>query len=322
MKSLPRSIIFIAMGAAIISMLGLFWGITDLKQEQFDLILFDIRIPRLLTVLMTGGILALLGLIFQALFQNSLASPYTSGVSAAAAFGAGLATYSNISISILGISSVTVGALLATIFALVMILTILKLMPEINSSALVLCGLICNYFFSSLLLMIQYLSDPGQLYGLTRWLLGNIVYYGYSQAIILAVIGATSLLYFYRSREQLDLMSLGDEIALSRGVDVNKLRKKLLILTSVITAILVAMVGPIGFVGIIIPHITRIYFGFSHGRNVMASFILGALFLSLCDVLAYSVLAQTELPIGLITTLIGAPVFIVLLIRNKTYKFF
>ena len=202
-----------------------------------------------------------------------------------------------------------------------MLLLLIRLRPLLDPSSLVLCGLVCNYFFSSLLLLIQYFSDPSQLYALSHWLMGNLNIVGYQKIAVIGLCALVALWFFGNKHAELDLACLGDEIAVSKGLDITKFRRNFLIAGSILVTILVAHVGPIGFVGIIVPHVTRIFMGHSHRINFYPTFILGALFLSLSDLIARHCQEQTELPVGLVTSIVGAPIFILLLIRSKTYKF-
>jgi iron complex transport system permease protein len=284
-------------------------------------IFWQIDLPRVLIGLIVGGTLAILGLVFQALFQNPMASPYTSGVSSAAALGAGLILFSsNLQLDLPWLS-LTGGALISAGFALAMLLLLIRLRPLLDPSSLVLCGLVCNYFFSSLLLLIQYFSDPSQLYALSHWLMGNLNVIGYEKVILLGLCSFVALVFFGVKHKALDLACMGDELAITKGLDITKLRRNLLVSGSILVTLFVANVGPIGFVGIIVPHIARIFSGYSHRENFCPTFILGAIFLSLSDVIARHCLEQTELPVGLITSIVGAPIFILLLIQSKTYKF-
>jgi iron complex transport system permease protein len=296
-------------------------GIFFESTPQNWLIFWRIDVPRVLLSILVGGTLAILGLIFQALFQNPMASPYTSGVSSAAALGAGLMLFSANFEDYFPWLSLTGGAFVSAGLALGMLLLLIKLRPFLDPSSLVLCGLVCNYFFSSLLLLVQYFSDPSQLYALSHWLMGNLNTIGYQTSIIIAACSVTGLIFFGSKHKALDLACLGDEVAITKGLNIAALRRDLLIVGSILVTVLVAHVGPIGFVGIIVPHISRILTGYSHKVNFYPTFILGAIFLSLSDLIARSCLEQTELPVGLITSLIGAPIFIFMLIRSKTYKF-
>ncbi len=289
------------------------WG----DHPTATLILWELRVPRVLLGALAGGCLGVAGVALQGLFRNPLAEPYTLGVASGASLGAVLAlalgagTLAN-GLPWLGVASF-VGAL-AVSLALIAIAS----RPQVGgTNGLLLAGVAISLSCSALILLMQYLADSTQTFRMVRWMMGGLSVVGYSEVRWLApfTLGGTVALLLFRS--ELDLMLAGQEIAASRGVDLRALRIAVLGTSSLMIAALVAVAGPIGFVGLVIPHLLRRYLGSSHGSLIPASFLGGGIFLVLCDAAARRILAPAELPVGVLTALIGGPFFLALLLRGN-----
>jgi len=275
-----------------------------------------LRWPRTLLAFIVGAGLAICGLVYQSLFHNPLATPFTLGISSGAALGAALAVFYGFTFSILGLSSTT---LFAFVMALLTMAFIYRLNRSNASSAnLLLSGIAVSFFFSSLILLIQFLNDMPDAYRLLRWLMGNLAIVGYGAIWTLApIVLLTLLIVFYFSRA-LNLLMSGEELAQSRGVALEQVRFILFVATSLCIGALISVCGPIGFVGMMVPHICRLLIGTDHRWLIPASSLFGGGFLVACDAIGRLALAPTELPVGIITTLLGGPFFLWLLIRNRT----
>ncbi len=269
-----------------------------------------LRLPRILLAIMVGAGLSMSGVIFQAILKNPLADPYVLGVSSGGAIGAVLSV-------ILGVS--TLQPLFAFSGSLLSIIFVLTAAKKTSGNSLILAGVILNFFLASILALLLALSSPDQLSSSYSWLLGSLAYSQFSSLvkIIPPFLGAIIFLYFCATK--LNVLSLGEEKAISLGVSAYQWRLILLILTSLVTSLLVSVSGIIGFVGLIVPHAARSLWGYDHRLLIPASALLGAIFMVVSDTLARTVFLPAEIPVGVFTALIGAPIFIYFL--RKGYDF-
>ena len=264
-----------------------------------------------------GAGLALCGLVFQAMFHNPLATPFTLGVASGASFGAALTVLLGINISLLGFDAITLGAFFGALGAISFVYGISRLNYSFSTETLLLTGVATSFFFSSLILFTQYLSDINESFRITRWLMGGLSISGYQQLLqLLPVVTLSAGIIIWLSRE-LNLLMAGDDIAISRGVAVKRVRYLMFFTTSMCVGAIVALCGPIGFVGMMVPHICRLIIGTDHRWLIPASLVFGGGFLILCDTLARIIIAPAELPVGVITTLLGGPFFLWLLVRSR-----
>jgi iron complex transport system permease protein len=295
----------LAMGASSFSLQDV------LENEQARMIVLDIRLPRFLFSALVGAALALIGVVYQTLFRNPLASPFTLGVSSGAALGASIVLLFP---GFLG--SVEAGAMGGAILSILSILAISRRLSQEGGGALLLVGVIFSFFCSSLLTMAQYLSDYSQLFRATRWMMGGVPIVGYGDLTI-GLLGTIALfLWLQRRHREFDLMLFGDELASVKGVEAQRLYEVVFILSSVAIGWIVAQCGVIGFVGIIVPAIARYLVGLSHRHVFPLSCILGAVLVSLCDFLGRVVRPPFEVPAGVFTAVLGGPIFIFLAIRR------
>lgn len=281
-------------------------------------IFFIARLPRVLAGALVGSTLAAAGVVLQALLRNPLATPFTLGVSAGAALGAILAIVSGLSLGVLGVSAVPIaglaGALLAT--AIVYLLATSQ-RRGISTNVLLLAGVTLNAFFSAIITFAQYMADFADWFRTARWLLGNLDVSSYGPILgALPLIGGAFLAFAFLPRA-LNLMTLGDDVAASRGVDVARAQRIAFLSSSLATGAAVSLAGPIGFIGIVVPHLVRLIVGADHRIVLPASALFGAAFLVLCDIIARTVLAPIELPVGVVTAMIGGPFFLWLLVTRS-----
>jgi iron complex transport system permease protein len=279
-------------------------------------IFWQIRLPRILLALLGGAALAVSGLGFQTLFRNALAEPYTLGISSGAALGAVLALrYEGgqfLGLSLVGLASFA-GALGAT--ALIVGLALRR--QGIQTSTLLLAGVAVSLSCSAIILFLQYLSDSTQTFRMVRWMMGGLSVVGYTEVLWLLpwVLGGSAALFALRW--ELNLLPTGEELAASRGVDLTRLRRLVLLATSLMIGALVAVAGPIGFVGLIVPHMLRRLVGHDHLFLVPACVLGGGAFLTLCDAVGRTVMAPAELPVGILTAILGGPFFLWLLVFRR-----
>ena len=286
-------------------------------------IFFVARMPRVLTAAVVGGTLAAAGVVMQALLRNPLATPFTLGVSAGAALGAILViTFVQADLKI-GLYSIGGGAIpLASLGgALVASLVVYALARRpgrtMSTTVLLLAGVTLNAFFSALILFVQYSADFTQTYRTVRWLMGDLDVGSFtpivaSLPLVLAAFGMFAVL-----PRSLNLLSVGNDIAATRGVDVGRTQRLAFFSASLATSAAVSLAGPIGFVGIVVPHLVRLMVGVDHRVVLPASVLFGAAFLIGCDVVARMVLAPVEVPVGVVTAILGGPFFLWLLVRKS-----
>ena len=288
------------------------------QHSELREIYLDLRLPRILLGSVVGASLAVAGLVFQALFRNPLASPYTLGIASGSAFGVAF----SVKVSIVGhfwvgISVMTLGALFGAGISLSVLWLFLRRNVARRGYELLLVGVMLSFFFSSLVMFVQYLSDFTEVYRITRWLMGSLSTVGFRDLIAVTVLSIPLWIYLYSQRRALDLLLFGDEFAHARGVATFKLPRTLLLVTSGLVAVIVAACGPIGFVGIVVPHLCRFMVGERHKHLILASLLLGGIFLPLCDTFARLIVTPFELPVGLITALLGGPFFLGLLLLKR-----
>jgi iron complex transport system permease protein len=291
---------------------AIFHASRENQVEVARLILLDIRLPRIILAASVGFALALGGLVFQALLRNPLADPFILGVSSGSAFGAILGIILGFG-SGFGVPALSFGGALAT---LVLLLSLGTRRIGMESSTILLTGVIINAFFSAMIMFFVSVSADSKLHSMLFWLYGDLSQTSYSSiSLIGAVVLFSSLLiYFFANR--LNLLTAGESSALRMGVEVAKTKLALLVIVSLMIGTVVAFSGLIGFVGLIVPHLARMAFGSDHRLLIPVTAIGGALFLVLADTLARTLIAPSELPVGVISAFVGAPFFLYLLLAK------
>jgi iron complex transport system permease protein len=280
-------------------------------------IFWQIRLPRVLLALLGGAALAVSGLGFQTLFRNPIAEPYTLGISSGAALGAVLALRFQGG-EMLGLPLVALASFAGALAAVSLIVGLALRREGVETSTLLLAGVAVSLSCSAIILFLQYLADSTQTFRMVRWMMGGLSVVGYAEVLWLLpwVLGGAALLLALRW--ELNLLLTGEELAASRGVDLGRLRLKVLLATSLMIGALVAIAGPIGFVGLIVPHMLRRLVGHDHLFLAPACFLAGGAFLTLCDAAARTLMAPAELPVGILTALLGGPFFLWLLVWRKS----
>jgi iron complex transport system permease protein len=280
-------------------------------------ILFVARLPRTLAGALVGAALAAAGVIFQGLLRNPLATPFTLGVSSGAALGAMLAITFGWSLSVAGLSAVTAASFAGSIGAVIIVYALARARHGgLSTNVLLLAGVTLNAFFSALILFVQYFADFAETFRILRWLMGDLDVSSYGPLVATLPLVAVSFAAFAWLARPLNLLSLGTDTAESRGLDVLRAQRVAFVSASLATGAAVSVGGPVGFIGIIVPHLVRLMVGADHRIVLPASALFGAGFLIGCDVLSRTLMAPVELPVGIITALIGGPFFLWLLIRR------
>ena len=280
-------------------------------------IFFIARLPRTLAGALVGSLFAASGVVFQGLLRNALATPFTLGVSTGAALGAVIAISFNWSIAALGISAVPVAAFAGSLAAVAIVYALAQARHRgLSTTVLLLAGVTMNAFFSAMILFVQYFASFADVYRTLRWLMGDLDVSSYQPIVAALPAALVAFAVFAWLARPLNLLSLGTDSAESRGLDVTRAQRAAFLSASLATGAAVTVGGPIGFVGIIIPHLVRLLVGPDHRIVLPAAILFGASFLVACDVLARTVMAPVELPVGIITAMIGGPFFLWLLIRK------
>lgn len=280
-------------------------------------ILLSLRLPRVLCAFVAGAMLSLSGMSFQALFRNPLATPFTLGVSSGAALGAAVFIKLGIAFTLLGISGTSLAAFGGALLAVLLVYGLTRLKGGFTTPTLLLAGIAISFFFSSLILLIQYFSGFEQSFRIVRWMMGSLTTADYAKLVnLLPFLAFGGALLALLNRE-MNLLMVGEDIAISRGVSVGLVKKLIFLAASLMVGGVVSVCGPIGFVGMMSPHICRLLVGADHRWLTPASFLFGGFFLTVCDTLARSTPSGAEIPVGIITALLGGPFFVWLLLNRK-----
>lgn len=288
-----------------------------LNTEIGQQVLWQIRLPRALLAMLVGAVLAWGGVLIQGMVRNPLADPGLIGVSGGAAVGVTLVLW------LTGMGLALPGWLqpmAASIGAFVALILVLKISrhDEINSmSFLILAGIAVSVVAGALVSLLTYLASDQALRQISFWSMGSLTVASHGWWMLLASVVLAASVFWFKRLDALDALLLGEVEARSLGIDVHKLQWQVILWTALLTGIAVAACGMIGFVGLVSPHLARLLTGGSHRRVLPLAVLLGAMLLLLADILARTLIAPAEMPIGIITALVGGPVFISLLVREK-----
>ncbi len=299
-----------ASGSVKIHLKQLFFSFVDLNPCSDDyLILFKIRLPRIFLAILVGGILSVSGAMLQAVFKNPLVDPFITGVSSGAAFGATIAIIFNF-------HSLLLFAISGAIFTILFVYKLSIKNGNLNLYNLLLTGVMTGSFFSSMIMFLSAFFNK-DLIKVIFWLMGdlsitNTILLKYSYIISIIII----ILCIYFSND-LNILSLDEEEAKVAGVKTEFIKSFYFISSGILTGIAVALSGVIGFVGLVVPHIIRFLIGPDLRALIPVSFLAGAIFLLACDTIARTVFLPSEIPVGIITGLLGAPIFVFILLRRK-----
>jgi iron complex transport system permease protein len=289
---------------------------SSLVSSTEEAIILQIRMPRILTGVLVGAALAAAGVLYQGIFKNPMADSYVLGVSAGASVGASLSILFGIGFTFLGVGIAQIAAFVGALLTIFLVYNISRVGSRIPISTLLLSGIAVSIFLSAIVAILQVIAGE-RLHVIVFWLIGgfsNVQWKDVWAVLPFILIGVVAAYFFVRD---LNLLALGDDTAQHLGVNVDKVKKWLLVLSSLITAAAVSISGIIGFIGLMIPHMTRLVIGPDHRILLPTSTIIGAIFLVICDAVARVIIAPAELPVGVITALSGGPFFIYLLRKKK-----
>lgn len=277
--------------------------------------IFYLRVFRILIALVAGSGLAVSGIVLQAILRNSLAEPYLLGTSSGAGLGAVIAIT-------IGVSSIflPLAAFAGAILSIFLVYNLARQNNKVTDQALILSGVIVSVALSAIIVFLISVSGNESLHGMSWWLWGSFQVYDPKLLAIVSLVVFFGVAVIYFFSQDLNAISLGEEEALHLGIDVDAVKKILFFVTSLVTASLVCICGIIGFVGLIIPHMMRLLVGPNHKILIPATCLAAAIFMVICDLVSRSLFPPLEIPIGVITALLGAPIFIILLKKKQKVK--
>lgn len=283
------------------------------------LIYWQMRVPRVLSAWLLGAGLALSGMVFQALLCNVLAEPFILGVASGAALGAASYIYLGLSFSLWIFSGISLLAFLGASLISTLIYIVAFWRREIGRDPtfkLLLMGVILSFFTSSLIMLLQAVGNPARALEFMRWMMGSLSGLHYGDVIQLSIMVALGGLGALYSSPKLNILQHGNIVALTRGVHPQRVMAQLFLLITAMVALFVAIAGPIGFVGLVVPHLARRYFGNDHRQLTPVAMLLGGAVLVIADLLGVLLFAPAEIPVGVITAILGAPFFLYLLFKQ------
>lgn len=285
--------------------------------ETAGVIFLHVRLPRVLMGFLVGSALAAVGVTLQALLRNPLADPYVLGVSSGAALGASLAILLGIGTTVMLLPLLPLFGFIGGLFALVLIYRLAQAQGRLPIHSLLLAGVILNAILTALIMFITSIMEPNRSAGLMAWLMGSLTAPGYPALGVVVLYVAFVSAVLVRKAQVLNVLTQGEEIARSLGVDTERVKKQLYVVTALVTGAVVSVSGMIGFVGMVVPHAVRMMIGSDHRLLLPASALVGGMFLVLSDTIARTVFAPAEIPVGIVTALAGGPFFLYLLLWRK-----
>lgn len=280
-------------------------------------ILLQVRLPRVLLAFFVGGSLAMVGVALQALLRNPLADPFIIGISSGAALGAAIALLFGVGLSVWSVSALPVCAFAGALLALLIMYRISSTGYGFSIYTLLLAGVVLNAIFSAFIMFLTSVADPNRAFGMYAWLMGSLTGPDFSTLGVLALYLGIGLIVLATQAQSLNLLTLGEETARSLGVEVERVKKLVFVAAALLTGAVVSFSGIIGFVGLIVPHAVRLVLSADHRLLLPVAGLVGGMFLMLADTVARTVLSPGEFPVGVVTALVGGPVFLYLLTNRN-----
>jgi iron complex transport system permease protein len=325
---LLTSAISLSLGSSNMSLADLVSALLGNEESTNSTIIWHIRFPRIIGAVLAGWALAMSGVVLQCILHNPLASPYTLGISQGAAFGAALA------ITVIGFQPTEVNSAILNFLSLgtgffaflgasatTCVLLILSQKRKLSSEAIILSGVALSALASAGTMMIQYFASDIEVASIVFWTFGDVSRASWKDLSLVAIFLLPSFIYFMLNRWNMNAIMEGAEVAKTLGVNAEKMIKINIMLAALVTSLVVATFGVIGFIGLAAPHITRLLVGGDHRHLLPQSCITGALLLLVSDTIARNVLSPVVLPVGIITSFMGAPLFLYMLMKGGNRKF-
>ncbi len=303
----------------IILIISPFFGQIDLDiSKLFDpnnmdyVVFWDIRLPRTILAFFVGGILALSGLIFQTIFRNPMSTPFTLGVASGATLFTAIAI-------VLGLSSyMSSFAFLGAVITIMVLFSFASKFHSSSTNSLLLVGIALSFFYSASLMVVFFISDLNESYEIVKFTMGSLDIVGMRDVYIISIIGLLLLALSYSYKHKIKLLLTSHELAQLKGLNLKKTNYTLLLAVSIAVGAAVSITGPIGFIGLIVPHILKLIYKQSAQKLIIPIFFYGGVFLVLCDLISRNLGTVSDVPIGVVTSFLGAPFFIYLISRKKT----
>ena len=308
--------------AFIILVISPFFGEITLKLSDVldstnsaNMVFWDLRVSRVLLAFFVGGILSLGGLIFQIIFKNELITPYTLGIAS------GTTLFTAIAIVFFPMLNISISSVFGSIITILILYFISKRINKnsvaVSTNSILLIGISLSYFYGSALMLVFYMSNLQENYSIIRFTLGSLDTVGFTNGLIIMVVSAIFYFIVRLNKEKIKLLLICNDTAFLKGLNVNKISLLLLIVVSLSVGISISFVGPIGFIGLVIPHIIKLIYKQSADKLFFPVFFFGGIFLVFSDLISRNLNTDSSLPIGVVTAFIGAPFFVYLLIRRN-----
>ena len=278
-------------------------------------IFWDLRVSRVVLAFFVGGILALGGLIFQIIFKNELITPYTLGIAS------GTTLFTAISIVFFPFMYMTISSVFGSIVTILILYFISKQINKnsiaVSTNSILLVGIALSYFYSSALMLVFYMSNLQENYSIVRFTLGSLDTVGFNSVLIVMLVSIVFYTIVYLNKQKIKLLLLSNDTAFLKGLNVHKINLLLLVIVSLSVGVCISFVGPIGFIGLVIPHIIKLIYKQSADKLFFPVFFFGGIFLVFSDLISRNLNTDSSLPIGVVTAFIGAPFFVYLLVRRR-----
>ncbi|MDN5044511.1 iron ABC transporter permease [Aliarcobacter butzleri] len=279
-----------------------------------NMVFWDLRVARVILAFFVGGILALSGLIFQIIFKNELITPYTLGIAS------GTTLFTAIGIILLPTVYIFISSILGSLFTILVLYIISKIINKTSigssTNSILLIGIALSYFYASALMLVFYMSSLQENYSIVRFTLGSLDTVGFSNSFVIFFVSIVFYVIIYLYKNKIQLLLISNDMAFLKGLNVDKTNLTLLVVVSLSVGITISFTGPIGFIGLVIPHIVKIIYKKSAEKLFFPTFFFGGVFLVFSDLISRNLNTDSTLPIGVVTAFIGAPFFIYLLIKR------
>lgn len=280
-----------------------------------NMVFWDLRVSRVLLAFFVGGILSLGGLIFQIIFKNELITPYTLGIAS------GTTLFTAIAIVFFPMLNISISSVFGSIVTILILYFISKRINQnsvaVSTNSILLIGISLSYFYGSALMLVFYMSNLQENYSIIRFTLGSLDTVGFTNSFIIMCVSVIFYFVVYFNKQKIKLLLICNDTAFLKGLNVNKTNLILLIVVSLSVGISISFVGPIGFIGLVIPHVIKLIYKQSADKLFFPVFFFGGIFLVFSDLISRNLNTASTLPIGVVTAFIGAPFFVYLLIRRN-----
>ncbi len=286
------------------------FNINDITSMDYKLF-WDLRLPRIIVAFFTGALLGLSGLIFQSLFRNPMSTPFTLGVASGATLGSAFAIVFGF------VTLVPVFGFFGALLTIAILFSITSKLKGYDTSSLLLVGIALSFFYSAALMILFYLSNESQSYEIVRFTMGSLDVVGIRHTVPVIIVSVLLLFMSLRYKNEIKLLLTSYDNAFLKGIEVRKINTILLVSVSIAIGVTVSITGPIGFVGLIVPHILKAIYKKSADKLLLVTFFYSGIFLVGCDLIARNLGTASDVPIGVVTSFLGAPFFIYLIIKRE-----